>query len=169
MKKHILISMVLATVISGGVFAQTHWISADVSILGGGLRYEYLVSPSFTVGAYFYSNVTMFLGDTNTGFGAALRWYPFARRFFTELGLGYNSLNYRDYNEVYTGMGYESRWEWETYGGLGVIPGFGWTIDVGGIGGFFISPGLKIPVTLGGDIFHALAGTILYFGLGFAF
>ena len=182
MKKRIFLAVVLATVLASGVFAQTHWISAEVSYLGGGLRYEYLLTPDFTVGAYFYwNNIPNWLdaeNGENLGLGVALRWYPFARRFFTELGLGFNSQTYSSYwNER----------ENINASGFGIVPGFGWTIDVGRAGGLFISPGIKLPFTLSNDSTRGeddniivsavlaferavtLVGPIIYFGFGYAF
>jgi hypothetical protein len=191
MKKRVFLCFALAVLAGGGVFAQTHFISAEVSLLGGGVRYEYVITPSITLGGYFYYNFlpTPFIDEefssshSVTGFGIAGRWYPTGRKFFIELDLGYaafwtewketyyytSSSPYSSYS--YSSSGYKS----DTFGGFGITPGFGWTIDVGKTGGFFISPGIKIPITitsesadagLGEGVFPSVVG---FFGLGYAF
>jgi hypothetical protein len=190
MKKRIFIVVVLTAMITSGVFAQRHWVSAEGSALGFGLRYEYIVNPYFTVGGYFHLNKPLwglivsevydniyYNAASNVGFGAVVRWHPTAHQLFIELGLGFNSITHRFYN--YT-------WDYyilsstdittKTISGLGIVPGVGWTIDVGRRGGFFISPGAKIPFTLSSDhyyfedfLFLGLMSTTIYLGFGYAF
>ena len=52
MKKRI-IFVLLFFVLVIGAFAQTHWISFEIKGPAAGLRYEYVFTPSFTVGGYF--------------------------------------------------------------------------------------------------------------------
>ncbi|MDR0668817.1 MAG: hypothetical protein LBF95_01945 [Treponema sp.] len=195
MKKRVFLFLVLAVVCGGGVFAQTHFVSAEASVLGGGARYEFVITPYFTVGLYSGFNFlpTPFLSDdlatsiTIGGGGVAGRWYPSGRKFFTELSLGgahfevkymerhYDPYkNYNSYTKTWEG-GYD---EWEESDGEGsfiIAPGFGWTIDIGAPGKLFISPGIRIPFAitpfekdlgLGEGVYPSV---VVYFGLGYAF
>ena len=178
MIKRILLSVVLVAALAGGVFAQTHWASLEIKGPGAGLRYEYVITPSFTIGGYFSYSAFAFsfaaLQDNSVEFGATARWYPFARRLFTDISLGLNIFRYREEREFDTypgpgpgpGGGDNNEWEYREGSGLCISPGFGWTIDVGKMGGFFISPGVKFPFTLGSQFNIAIAP---YFGLGAAF
>ena len=173
MKKRVFIFVVLLVLFTGGAFAQTHWISAEIYGLGAGIRYEYVSTPSFTLGGYFSFiwlpvPVTELLtgnGDNSElhfGGGITGRWYPFARRFFAELSLGFNGFDYS--YEEYSGRHYE--YYWDRTSGFCISPGFGWTIDVGKMGGFFISAGTKMPMTFGNQ-FDLIF--VPYFGFGSAF
>jgi len=185
MKKGILI-LILAVVIAGGVFAQAdavnNWISGELSLLGVGARYEYMLTPNFSVGAYAYWN-NLFIIWNDWGVGAVGRFYPWGKTFYAELGLGFGyhsgvqDISYTtDWGDKYT----DSRWVGIT--GFSIIPGLGWKIDLGEPGGFFIQPGIKLPLTLGkkklvdffslGDYaseFGVGVGIIAYCGFGFAF
>jgi hypothetical protein len=62
--------------------------------------------------------------------------------------------------------------------GVGVSPGIGWKLDPGKPGGFFIEPGISVPITIGktsywlaeieGEV-GVSVGFIIYCGLGAAF
>ena len=179
MNKRIVLFIVLLALLAGGAIAQTHWISGEIYGPGAGARYEYMISPSFTLGGYFSFiglpiPVTEFLSGEwdnytylHSGGGITGRWYIFARRFFTELSLGFNSFEYDYREDVVSDMGYMHS-EYNSYkaSGFCISPGIGWTIDVGRAGGFFISVGAKLPITLGDK-----SSTIFvpYLGLGGAF
>jgi hypothetical protein len=186
MKKCILF-LALAALVGGGVFGQTHFVSAELSLLGGGARYERVITPYLTIGGYLYYNYmpTPYI-DRNFstehsifGIGIAGRWYPAGRKFFMELDLGYVAFTTSWYNEYFSSWsGGSSSWDEkvsETFPGFSIAPGFGWTIDVGKAGGFFISPGIKIPISitsasgdmgLGEGIYPSV---VIFFGLGYAF
>lgn len=174
MKKLFLFAM-LAVMIAGGAFAQTHWASFEIKGLGAGLRYEYVITPRFTVGGYFsYSFITIPIFDelmNSIEFGATVRWYPFARRFFTELSLGYNFFEYYYQERIYVSSGrggyYDYDWGYRDDSGFCLAPGFGWTIDVGKMGGFFLSPGVKFPITIGWEYFNFTVEPYLGFGMAF--
>jgi hypothetical protein len=130
------------------------------------------------VGGYFHlNNVPWLEGEEglNVGFGAAARWYPAARRFFIELGLGFNSLTH--YYERVDYSGYYPRYyaSVRNTSSFSIVPGFGWTIDIGSVGGIFLSTGLKIPITFGtdndflDDLLNGAISQIVYFGVGYAF
>jgi hypothetical protein len=146
---------------------HSHWITASGGLRIGGvsfawyaaeLRYEYTLNPFFSVGAYAYYDYTY-------GTGIAGRWYPFSKSFFTELNAGYNVYLI---SQVDSGV-------IEAYHGIDIIPGFGWRIDIGKSGGFFITPSAKFPViirwyrnpyTPDPSVGVNLIG---YFGLGYTF
>jgi hypothetical protein len=187
MKKRIFLSLALAALAGGGVFAQTHFASAEyIAVGGGGGRYEYVITPYFTVGGYVSFNFmpTPYLDDefskrhTIFGTGIAGRWYPWGRRFFAALDLGYSAFTNGREEHSYNSNGVKID-EWDTsdsFSGFTIAPGFGWTIDIGKPGAFFISPGIKVPfiftsesddlMGLGKGV---LVSNIMYFGLGWAF
>jgi hypothetical protein len=178
MKKRIALFLAFAAFIGGEAFTQNRFVSAEASILGGGARYEYMISPYFTLSANVYYNYipTPFMvedftvGHSIVGTGMAGRWYPAGQWFFVELGLAYISFTnyYRDIDD--SGGELEN-----SYPGFSIAPGFGWTLDVGGAGGFFISPGIKIPFIMSSESFDIGLGegvvpsVIVFFGLGYAF
>ncbi|MDR0877910.1 MAG: hypothetical protein LBN21_07640 [Treponema sp.] len=164
--------MALAAVIVSGVFAQNNWISFEQKGPGAGLRYEYVITPRFTLSAYFsYTYIIIPIleeQENSIEAGATVRWYPFARRFFTEVSFGYNIFEYfkREY-DVYRNGAIYSHYDFRKDGdGFCIAPGFGWTIDIGKMGGFFLSPGVKFPITLADQFNITIAP---YLGLGVAF
>ena len=186
--KRILLLLVLAAVIAGGVSAQSdfkrHWASGEVSLLGIGARYEFMLNPKWSVGGNFYwNNMFFFLNDW--GVAATGRFYPWGKMFHIELGLGFsNHRGIGDYSYTYNNIEYSYSKEWIKVVGVGIIPGIGWKIDPGKKGGFFISPGIKVPITLGkktaiidwwydghdpGGEFGAGFNVIVYCGFGGAF
>ncbi|MFP3042225.1 hypothetical protein LQZ19_10455 [Treponema primitia] len=194
MKKRIVLLLALAALIGGGVFAQTHFVSADVSLLGGGLRYEYVITPYVTIGAYAYYNYlpfTPFVDKYESEYhsvvnaGIATRLYPAGRRFFIELGLGYGYYTNFRIQEAENHSGYSNGQYYnytdpehpdsKSWSSFSVVPGFGWTIDVGRAGGFFISPSIKVPITItddpGAGIAHSgiLPSGVVSLGFGYAF
>jgi hypothetical protein len=179
--KKVFAVLILATLIAGGVFAQSGganiWVSGQISLLGGGARYERYLTPNWSVGgAAYFSNLFFFW--SNAGVKAFGRYYPWAGNFFAELGLGY---------------GYKSGWDdFEvdeiTYGsepysmnGFLIEPGAGWKIDVGAPAGFYIEPVITIPLVLGkkkpsgwwdsyyDSKFGVGWGVVAAFGMGYAF
>ncbi|AEF85921.1 hypothetical protein TREPR_3497 [Treponema primitia ZAS-2] len=193
MKKRIFLFLALAVLIEVGVFAQTHFVSAEASFLGGGSRYEYVITPYFTVGGYAYYNYlpTPFMDKYDSenhwiaGTSIAGRWYPAGRRFFAELGLGYVFFE----NQRTEEGGYHYSWNGYTYtpykdndhpesdhfSGFSIAPGFGWTIDIGRAGGLFISPSVKAPFIISSESKDIGLGQGVYpsvvvsFGVGYAF
>ena len=180
-KKCIFLFLVLALVIAGGVFGQNNdiknWVSGEVSILGGGVRYEYMLFPnlSLTVNAY-YSTLIIW---RDWGFTGGARFYPLANMgLFGELGLGFGE---------HRGVGTLSDDDWGEYNdwiktlGFIISPGVGWKLDVGTPGGFYIQPGLKVPIVMGRKKpvldwfddykgkFGVGVGFLLYVGFGYAF
>ena len=185
MKKLILV-LILAVVVAGGVFAQeqgleqeqeqvqeqrqeqgqssnvrNNWLSAELSLLGGGARYERMLGPNFSIGANIYFN-TLFLFWNELEFGLFGRFYPWGKTFFAEIGLGYHVHTSLFVTDVATAIE-----------GGSFTPAVGWKIDVGNPGGFFIQPGIRLPITFGlnqvTEEFGVGVGIVLYIGLGGAF
>ena len=165
--KKIVIFMVLAMVIATGVFAQglKHWISGEASLLGGGIRYEYMVSPKFSIGANAYAH-SLFIFWNDFGVSANARFY-ISKIFFLEGGLGfsYHTGTIR-YTYKFYGSEVSDRWL-GSITGAAIIPAIGWKIDVGKPGGFFVQPGLKLPVTLGAKSNIWGYDLVNRFGVGF--
>ena len=162
MRKSIFLFAILAVLTAGTVSAQKHWTSAELNLLGAGVRYEYVINRYISVGAnlhynYYGISYIWLLGlDKNSilGLNAVGRWYPFGRRFFTELGLGGYSYTYGSKYEERTGFGFA------------IVPGFGWVIDVGQPAGFFVSPGVKVPWIFSTDVYGPALD--FYLGIGIA-
>lgn len=145
-----------------------HWISIepDFSLgvdrlkgigLGIGVRYQYQVSPRFAFGGSIhyrelfngYEDSTDYIESesekdlnivANFSIVANGYWYPSSRFFYLKLGLGWYYCHIR--NDYYY---YDSY----VFNGLSIIPGSGWTIDIGKPGGFFLSTGLDLPIVIG--------------------
>jgi hypothetical protein len=186
MKKRIFLLLALAALAGGGVFAQTDFASVEYIAAGGiGGRYEYVITPYITVGGYVSFNYmpTPYLDEefskhhTIFGAGLAVRWYPTGRQFFAGLDWGYGLFTnaWEKYYRYQNGT-YDHWHESDSDSAFTIAPGFGWTIDVGRAGGFFISPGAKVPFffTGGSDDSMGLGkgvllSGIIYFGVGWAF
>ena len=157
MKKCIVMVVALLLVLPAGLaFAERHWVSLEyIGRVGIGLRYEGVITPSFTLGAYFSAVGSLVSAShcVTVGGGATGRWYPTARRFFTELSLGLGEF----YNVLESHVNYGP--------GLTITPGIGWTIDVGKPGGFFIATGARLPIFCAGSDVSVEP----YFGVGWAF
>ena len=174
MKKLVLI-LVFANVIVGGIFSQeksanirNNWISGEVNILGGGVRYERMLNEHVSLGVNVYYS-TLFFFWNEFGVDAAMRLYPSGKAFYFGLNAGYH---------VHSAITADSDnfIDVEAMDGGAFTPEIGWKIDVGRPGGFFIQPGIKVPITLGmkekaiGDReFGVGVGVVPYFGLGGAF
>ena len=186
MKKFLFV-VIIMSVAAGGAFAQadsnTHWVSGEVSLLGIGARYEYMLTPNFSVGAHMYAS-TLIIWN-NTGISAVGRYYPWGNIFFGELalGFGYSSV-VRDYEYKYYNETYKSN-DWVGITGFLIAPAVGWKIDVGNKGGFFLQPGVKVPIVIGkkkpvldwwgsnyvlsGSKVGVGTGFLPYLGMGYAF
>ncbi|MCL2480909.1 MAG: hypothetical protein FWF38_04270 [Spirochaetaceae bacterium] len=182
MKKFIFF-LIIATVVVGGAFAQAdsqqNWVSGEFNFFGVGARYEYMISSNLSVGVHAYVNTLIVWNNWGiSGFG---RYYPWGNTFFAEiaLGYGYNS-GIKDYSFTYAGQKYSGN-DWVGTTGFLVSPGLGWKIDVGEKGGFFLQPGIKVPVIVGkkkpiidwtfsydGE-FGTSVGFFPYLGMGYTF
>jgi hypothetical protein len=162
MAKKILALMVLAAVAAGGIFAQEktanvkrNWLSGEASMFGGGARYEFMISEKLSAGVNIYWTSLIVLNDF--GVNAALRFYPWGKMFFAEIGLGYGLhselktfTTTADYNTGYNNLSVSTKWYGMTFmDGFNMVPGIGWKIDLGKPGGFFISPSVQLILTFG--------------------
>lgn len=183
--KKILVLFVLVTLFTGMVFAQedktansrNNWISGELSLLGVGARYERMLNQNLSVGANVYWNNTLiFWNELETGL--SVRYYIWGKTFFVGLGLGFHAHSGTFDYEYTDSYGNKQTGTWfGTIDGVGITPEIGWKIDVGNPGGFFVQPGVKIPITLGtlemygtnNNEFRTGVGFVAYCGLGFAF
>jgi hypothetical protein len=187
--KRAFLFLALVILITGGVFAQSfnNWISGEVTVIGAGLRYEYMLTPQWSVGGNAYwSSLFFFWNELSIDITG--RFYPFggnrtsiARGLYVGLGLGFH-IHTSLFDIVAIDGWYPTSSDEFGIAGIGVTPDIGWKIDVGAPGGFYIAPGIKFPITLGWtemykvsdpskkeDRFNPGFGVVPYFGLGFAF
>ena len=168
--KKVFVLLILVLLLGNVVFAQektanvrNNWISGEISIIGAGARYERMLNSNFSIGAAAYFSYTFFI-IKDTGVDVSARWYPWGKTFYLGLGVGFHMVTL-------------STLIFDSNSGLiggAITPEVGWKIDTGSPGGFFIQPGIKVPITLGGwndstGGFGVYAFPILYFGLGGAF
>ena len=176
--KKIILLVLLAVVLGGGIFAQSNTISGGVA---GGLSipilvfgevhvsYERQLLPFLSVGANASFQlyplgifVGIFTQDPNlygVVFDAQAHFYPFKKGLHIDLGAGY---------------GY---YMWAMHA-LVITPGAGWKFDIGKPGGLVLDLGLRaeIFVPLGDNIFDTstgktksdsdAAGTLVPFNIG---
>jgi hypothetical protein len=174
--------VVMVTALSAGsIWAQDsgaapwggkkNFISADVGLIVGGARYERFLTPRISIGVDgYWSNSFIIWNEIEAGvFGRYYLW----KGLYGELGLGYHSHSGTEDVEsgglTVTGV--------VTTSGFAVTPGVGWKFDPGKAGGFFVEPGVSVPITIGdksywlgsipGD-FGVSVGFVLYCGLGWA-
>jgi hypothetical protein len=123
--------------------ARLNWISGEANLLLGlgGVRYERMLNSRMSLGANAYWSVP-FLLLSELGIDASFRFYPWGRTFFVGAGLGFHR-----HIGIILGLGNDYDYQ-EMLGGA-VTPEVGWKIDVGEVGGFYIQPGIKAPITLG--------------------
>jgi hypothetical protein len=169
MAKRVLLVLVLAAVVAGGVFAKEeplggkkNFLSAVVGLIGGGARYERMFGRKLGIGMVRYYSTLFVFNEMEMGlFG---RFYPWEGKFFAEMGLGYH---------VHTAI---SGSDFETTTGVAVSPGLGWKFDPGN-NGFFVEPAVNIPIIIGtqtatGSVEREVGvavGVLVYVGLGWAF
>jgi hypothetical protein len=183
MAKKLMFVLILAALVAGGAFAEPNtWggkknhVSADLGLLFGGVRYERFLTPNWSIGGDFYWANSFFIFN-ELEVGAFGRWYPW-KGLYAELGLGYHTNTGTGDFEVesvsLTGI--------VTNTGVAITPGIGYKFDPGKSGGFFIEPGVVIPITIGKktgipallpisvDLDVGVSvGFSLYCGLGWAF
>jgi hypothetical protein len=144
--------LVLATVVAGGVFAQEKtanvkrsWLSGEVSLLGAGARYEFMINKNLSVGVNAYWT-SLFFVLNDVGANVVARFYPWGKTFYAGLGLGFG---------LHTGIedfvmdGKILGAELISRTGFDIVPELGWKIDVGKPGGFFLNPLVQLALTLG--------------------
>jgi len=210
MRKLILV-IAIAAMTAVGVFAQQaasfgvkNFLSGEVSFFGAGARYEYMLNDKMSIGPNVYWSTLFFSADFEVG--GSFRFYPWGKNIlglFFGAGLGFH-INWGWGNFPYTYDNYDRYGYYGYYGsrthrivsgsdpygmtiGAAISPEVGLKIDFGKPGGFFIQPGIKVPITFGAGIpliggafggvydyevkgsFHVGFGIVPYCGLGFAF
>jgi hypothetical protein len=162
MKKRIVI-FVLAAVSASGVFAQEKYDGSKKNTIffGTGLvGYERSIIPMLSAGV----EAGMDIFGLATGAGGFrilpffadgfVRWYPWKRVFFVNLGLGYQG----------SGLGMESE---QSYGVFHIKPQVGWKIDIGKAGGWIFETRVGFGITVGGEQQVITAGVPILFGRTF--
>lgn len=143
-----LILLVLTVLIAGAAFAQSspkNFASGEISVLGLGARYERMLTNMISVGGNAYYNSFFFWEEW--GVDASVRFYPF---------------DYGALSGAFIGAGVGFHIHSDGFGimplvfaplfqviGVAITPEIGVKIDVGSRGGFYLSPGVKFPVTIG--------------------
>lgn len=145
-KKHILF-LALVMIVTGSIFAQEKYDGSFKNTIFFGpvmAGYEKSILPMLSIGAE--AGINLFgisTGDSSFRVApffadAFVRWYPWKRVFFVNLGLGYQG----------SGMGMDSDL---TYGVFHIKPQIGWKIDIGKAGGWIFETRVGIGQTVGGD------------------
>jgi hypothetical protein len=149
MKRFILV-LVLAAFVAGGVFAQEkkNFVGGTVGLLDFGAHYERMLTPKFSVGGEVYWN-SFFIFWNTIGFKAFGRMYPWDKKFFVDVGVGFG---------IYTGdQDYDEgiiHGSWlATINGFLIEPRAGWKIDFNAPGGFYLEPAISVPIVLGSRSF----------------
>jgi len=172
--------------------ARNNRVTAEVSLVNIGLRYERMLTPKISLGA----NVFVSFGGSDSigvepgsfGIDTSFRFYPWSGAFFIGLGLGYYSFSSKTIHEYHYHNVDVIELSRSRFNGLAVIPEVGWKIDVGRVGGLFLQFGFAGVLPLGGSTrtveitgnnniiqtlsyqeFFALPIRTLYFGIGFSF
>jgi TolB-like protein len=141
--------------------AKKNWISGELGFMGGGIRYERMVSANFSFGVNAYLNFLLFLFGAEIGADASFRFYPWGKTFFIGTGVGFHVHSLFDTEAI----------------GVAVTPEIGWKIDVGNEGEFYLQPGVKYPFTFGpksdfdtsSNFGISFGFGVPYFGMGYAF
>ncbi len=145
---------------------RNNWVSGEVSLIGLGVRYERMLGSHFSLGVNAYGNLSGIWNDL--GIDASARLYPWGKTFFTGVGVG-----------PHFSTGFMS---WALLG-VAITPEFGWKIDVSDEGGFYLQPGIKMPITYGNGAEYSgflgseeekctgcfSGGLVIYLGIGGAF
>jgi hypothetical protein len=157
MAKKLFSVVALSLVMAAGAFAQgaeakssaKNWISGEVGLLGGGVRYERTLNEKWSIGGEFFWNSLFFFWNS-LGVEVAARYYPWAGTFYAELGAGFGTVTgTEDYTYTYSGRSYTLLEVPYSTAGFMIAPAVGWRIDVGQPGGFYLNPSVAIPMVLG--------------------
>jgi hypothetical protein len=156
-----------ARVVPASSYAK-NWISGEVNILGAGAMYERMLNKTIGIGANVYWNTLILWNELGADF--VFRVHPGGGSFYFGTSVGYHT-HTGFYDFTYKGSKYTE--SWQIVDGLAVTPELGWRIDFGDPGGFFMQPGVRVPITLGWmeyyDLFSIGWGVVPYIGFGFAF
>ncbi|MDR2480973.1 MAG: hypothetical protein LBD07_01590 [Spirochaetaceae bacterium] len=149
MKKRVLLLTAALAVIATGVFAQEKYDGSKKNTIFFGpvaAGYERLITPALSAGAE--AGINLFaLREFDSAFliapsfaDAFVRWYPWKRVFFLNLGLGYQG----------GGMGMEVS-DGKKAGVFHIKPQIGWKVDIGKAGGWIFETRVGFGTTVGGD------------------
>ena len=190
MAKRFVLVLVLMALVAGGVFAnwpstatwggKKNFISGTLNLLGGGVSYERLLARKFGLGLnVYYSTFFIVISEFEAGlFGRFYIW----NGLYTDLGLGFHQ-HWGKVAGSGSGLGFLGIAAWDIITGFGITPGLGFKFDPGKPGGFFVEPGIKVPITIGKSIYGDYdpwtdtystktkvgVGVVAYVGLGWAF
>ena len=117
-----------------------NWISGELNMLGVGFRYERMLNSQWSVGANLYFQYFGILLNAAFGMDFSPRFYPSGKVFYIGLDLGLN-MSFLTIPYYYPHTRYLAKNRDDPgYGNFGFAfsPGFGFKIDVGSQGGFFI-------------------------------
>jgi hypothetical protein len=113
------------------------------------------------VGVNAYWNTLILFGDLEAG--AFVRFYPWDGTFFAEAAVGYHVYSILEGTHEESSGSFED----EKTAGVALTPALGWKIDVGNAGGFYLQPGMRVPITFGvndyTDEFEIKVGFVPYF------
>ncbi|MCL2441828.1 MAG: hypothetical protein FWD14_08805 [Treponema sp.] len=141
MKKLGVVLMVLMLFSIGSLYADsdmaadaTHFITGELSFVGAGIHYEYMITPKLGVGARAYVDGGIF--TSTQGYFATVSFYPLKGVFFIGANAGWRIIT------IFPDT------DWETSaGGFTFAPEVGWKIDLGKPGGIYFKPGIRLPLT----------------------
>jgi len=133
---------------------RRNWLSAEGSLLGGGIRYERDLTHRFTLGGNFWGEYNVPQSRFVVG-GAATSRLFLGRVFYVELGLGFGLMEWEE--EHWGGWG-DYYWDYYSFSGPMVVPAIGFRFG-GRTTPFFLNPYISLPVVLGG-------GTVVRVGIG---
>ena len=116
-----------------------NWLSIEASILGGGLRYDRMLTSKVSLGINGYFSFFFLIYWWDVAADISVRFYPLGKTFFVGMGLGFH-LQVDSY--------YLQSDRWQNLTGGALTPEIGWKIKIGE-GRVFIQPGVKVPLTFG--------------------
>jgi len=146
----------LSVEFSGGIMIDTGWG------LSGSARYERMLNTNVSLGAniyylyplggfYRYNNLPDNFDNGHIfGIDAFFRYYPWGKKFFVGIGLGYhNNGNWYVEDETLPSTSNEVSYYIIQNSGFAISADIGWKIDIGKEGGFFIQPGILSTFVIG--------------------
>jgi len=148
-------TLIFVTLAISGVFAQSsdtrdlfsssgdaNFFSGEISIVGGGLRYDRMLSDNFYIGARAFFHLTLLVWEPlsncmwdTMGIDVIARW-KILKKLYAELGLGYGTVGKLSTN-------------YNAASGVLVTPAIGMRIGPSAGGSMFVDLSLGVPVVLG--------------------
>ena len=195
MSKRIVLGLLLAVIAAGSAIAadaapagtapwggKKNFVSLDLGLIFGGARFERMLSPKLSVGVdAYWANSFIIFNELEAGLFAR---YYLVKGLYGELGVGYHvhsgveDVSFELPNFSGGGTRTATAAGLVATTGVAVSPGLGWKFDPGKPGGFFIEPGVIVPITIGtksywldimDDEFGVSVGFVLFCGLGWSF